>query len=66
MASWKWFTVTSLNLTPSAVEPLNLLPCSLTSCSLIWGYQKQIGLMVNNHVYTLHIHTENVSSSSKF
>lgn len=66
MVSWKWFTVTSLNWTPSAVETLNPLSCSLTSCSLIWGYQKQAGLMVNIHVYMLHIHTENVSSSPKF
>lgn len=66
MVSWKWLTVTSLNWTPLAVETLNHLPCSLTSCSLILGYQKQAGLMVNNHVYTLLIHTKNASLSPKF
>lgn len=52
MVSWKWFTATSLNWTLCAMETLYPRLCSLTSCSLIWGYQKQAGLMVNNHVYT--------------
>lgn len=49
MVSWKWFTVITLTLTPSAMAKWHLQQCTLTNCSLTWEYQKLLGMMVRKH-----------------